>query len=81
MQTDSAIFLKDLNIGSISITNSAELVCQIYAGYERIFYLDTESRWTEIIHNRGLFQRFAPVNDENILRIITARTAANIPDS
>jgi hypothetical protein len=76
LQTDDAVYLKDLNNGKISITDSAEFVSQYYADCGRIFYVDTQNEWAEIIHDCGAFQRFAPVLDRKILRNI-ARRAIN----
>ncbi|MDR1340421.1 MAG: hypothetical protein LBK58_10270 [Prevotellaceae bacterium] len=68
-ETENGIFLKDLDKGNISITNSAELVCRIFAHNKRIFYEDTENQWTELVHDKGVFLRFAPVDDISSLKV------------
>jgi hypothetical protein len=69
-KTEGGIFLKDLDRGNISITNSAELVCQIFSENNRIFYEDTEHLWTELVHDNGVFLRFAPITDHDIMQYI-----------
>jgi hypothetical protein len=68
-ETESGIFLKDSDKGNISITNSAELVCRIFACHKRIFYEDTENQWAELVHDNGVFLRFAPVDDISSLKV------------
>jgi hypothetical protein len=58
MVKNDGIFLKDLNLGNISITKSAELVCRIFSYKKRIFYEDTEKLWTEFVHDKGVFYSF-----------------------
>jgi hypothetical protein len=66
-ETENGIFLKDLDKGNVSITNSVELVCRIFACHKRIFYEDTENEWAELVHDNGVFLRFAPVDDISLL--------------
>jgi hypothetical protein len=60
-ETENGIFLKDLDKDNVSITDSAELVCRIFACNKRIFYENTENQWTELVHDNGVFLRFAPI--------------------
>ena len=58
-----AVFLVDNDIG-MSVTNDAEnVVKNINFNYpnSRIFYRDTERNWDELIHNDGIFLRFAGI--------------------
>jgi hypothetical protein len=70
LETDAAIYLKDLNNGKISITDAAEYVSQYYYKSGCIYYADAENKWAEIVHQHGLFHRFAPIRDEDVQRII-----------
>lgn len=70
LETEAGIFLKDLDKGNLTITNSAELVCRIFADSKRIFYEDTEKQWAELVHENGVFLRFAPIADDEINRQI-----------
>jgi hypothetical protein len=68
-ETESGIFLKDSDNGNISITSCAELVCRIFACNKRIFYEDMEKQWVELVHDNGIFLRFAPVDDISYLSL------------
>jgi hypothetical protein len=72
LDTETGIFLKDLDKGNITITNSAELVCRIFAESKRIFYEDTEQQWAELVHDNGAFKHFAPIVDDEINQQIKA---------
>ncbi|MDR2119544.1 MAG: hypothetical protein LBP64_01535 [Tannerella sp.] len=74
METDDAIYLKDTGKGKVSITQSAEFISQYYADCGRIFYVDTESRWAEIVHRQGNFMRFDSIEEEEILQLIATLT-------
>lgn len=48
---------------AMSVTNDAEAVCAAcHAQYpnHRIIYRDTEGKWDELVHEAGVFKRFAP---------------------
>lgn len=57
------VFISDLNRGALSVTNDAERVCRVlhsdWPGY-RIMYRDSEGRWDELRHERGVFKSFGP---------------------
>ena len=59
---EKMVYLIDHDDG-MSITNDAEAVVQttneLYPGY-RIVYMDTMGNWDELVHNDGVFDRFAP---------------------
>jgi hypothetical protein len=69
METETGIFLKDLDGGNVSIADSAELVCLIFADSKRIFYENTGKQWAELVHENGVFLRFASISDDEINRI------------
>ena len=60
----TAVFLIDTGKGK-SITNDAEHVVRVindeHAG-KRVFYKDTLGSWDELVHNNGLFLRFAALS-------------------
>ena len=59
----TAVFLVDNDIGR-SVTNDAEnVVSAINSEHpgKRIFYKDTTGNWDELVHNNGLFLRFAGI--------------------
>lgn len=52
---------------TMSVTNDAEaVVAEVVRmhGDRRIAYLDTDGRWDELRHERGVFKGFAPLDDE-----------------
>jgi hypothetical protein len=69
VESEEGIFLEDSGRGKISVADSAELLCRIFAEHKRIFYMDTEKQWTELVHSDGVFQHFAPVADSEINRM------------
>lgn len=55
------IFLEDLNLGRMSVTNDADDVCERIARQHpgrRIIYKDSEGQWDEMIHAYGKFKSF-----------------------
>lgn len=65
--TDDIVFIVDENKGKMSITNDAEAITKYVAHHfnnKRIVYRDTEGQWDELVHNKGVFQSFAPYKDE-----------------
>lgn len=59
--TDDAVFIRDADEGSLSVTNDAERVCQVImrdCGNVRIFYRDSMRQWGEMIHDHGTFKGF-----------------------
>ena len=60
------IWIRDLNLGNISVTNDAEGVCRrVWHEYpgRRIIYQDSEGDWSELKHDGGKFTGFAPARD------------------
>jgi hypothetical protein len=80
LESEEGVFLKDLDRGNVSITNSAELVCRIFSHSKRIFYMDTEKQWAELVHSNGVFERFAPVSDREINRISDYPDTGSVDD-
>ncbi len=66
--TDKIIFIQDLNLGNISVTNDAEWVVENilnqYNPPKRIVYRDSEGQWDELVHDGRRFVAFGPWNDE-----------------
>lgn len=63
---DTYVTLTDANDGAMSITNDAEaVVAEVHSNYpgRRIFYVDTEGRIDELLHEDGEFIGFAPGKD------------------
>lgn len=61
--TDDSIFIRDLDLGGMSVTNAAEeVVQQLLATYgnKKIVYQDTEGQWDELIHDGIQFTDFGP---------------------
>jgi hypothetical protein len=66
--TEEAVFIVDLanECNTMSITNDAENVVANVAqafGNKRIVYKDTMGQWDELIHENGVFVRFAPYRE------------------
>jgi len=64
--TDDVIWIADLNLGSISVTNDAEnVVADIQRRHadKRIIYRDSDGNWDELKHKGGQFTGFAPARD------------------
>jgi hypothetical protein len=56
------IFIRDLNLGRMSVTNDAEaVVMEINLAFpgKRVVYRDTDGMWDELVHDKGVFKRFA----------------------
>lgn len=60
------IYLSDMcdsHPGALSMTNDAERVCK-WAAIEwpthRVMYRDTDDRWDEMVHTKGVFNGFKP---------------------
>lgn len=79
-QDDDLIYIKDLNLGSMSVTNDVENVLKrICAGIHegigkrRVFYKDSMGRIDEIQHDRGHFKGFKniPYGDPLLKRCYT----------
>jgi hypothetical protein len=65
--TPGILFIEDLDDGGMSVTNAAEHVCDLVhylRGSLRIVYRDTMGRWDELVHQDGVFQRYAPYDGE-----------------
>jgi hypothetical protein len=65
--TAEILYIEDVNDGGMSITNAAEHVCDLIHhlhGNLRIVYRDTMGRWDELVHDAGVFLRFAPYDGE-----------------
>ena len=62
------LFILDLNLGGMSVTNDAERVfewCQYYHGHGkgiRVVYLDSEKQWSEMARDEGGWINFLPWN-------------------
>jgi hypothetical protein len=58
-ENSKIVFIKDLNLGRMSVTNDAENVWgEIHRAYNylvpvRIVYLDSDGEWYEMIDNEG----------------------------
>lgn len=61
------VWITDEN-GPVSVTNDAEAICLVLGGRNdkpyRILYKDSTGRWDELIHERGVFKDFAPIDPE-----------------
>jgi hypothetical protein len=59
-----AVYIIDLDEG-MSVTNNAEaVVLDLFLKYgeRRIIYRDTDGRWDELLHDKGHFTGFGPLN-------------------
>ena len=62
------LFIIDLNLGGMSVTNDAERVfewCQYYHGHGkgiRVVYRDSEGEWSEMARDEGGWIEFKPWN-------------------
>jgi hypothetical protein len=62
------LFIIDLNLGGMSVTNDAERVfewCQYHHGHGkgiRVVYLDSEKEWGEMARDEGGWINFLPWN-------------------
>jgi hypothetical protein len=63
-ETDEFVFIEDLDLGNISVTNDAEYVVQTilsaHGNRHRIIYKDSEGQWDELVHDGNQFVDFAP---------------------
>lgn len=67
--TDEAVYIVDLanECQTMSVTNDAENVVANVAksfGNKRIVYQDTNGQWDELVHDNGVFVRFAPYREK-----------------
>lgn len=65
--TKNFVYLVDYSLlfGNLSVTNGAEtVVSEVHAKFpgRRILYRDTMGRWDELVHENGVFTKFAPYN-------------------
>ena len=61
VHTADRVFIKDLNLGNMSITNDAENVVETVLRWhpgKRIIYQDSEGQWDELCHENGEFSGF-----------------------
>lgn len=63
-ETDEIVFIEDMNLGNVSVTNEAEYVVQTvlsnHGTRRRIIYKDSEGQWDELVHDGKQFVDFAP---------------------
>jgi hypothetical protein len=62
--TANIVYIEDLDLGNISVTNDAEWVVKEVInrfGPKRIIYKDSEGYWDELLHNGLDFTGFAPL--------------------
>ena len=61
--SNKIVQLVDLDLGNMSVTNDAETVVKevnkLCPGY-RILYRDSIEIWDELVHDNGVFIKFAP---------------------
>ncbi len=70
-QDADCVFLVDLNTGGLSLTNDAESVVRLIFnryGQKRIIYRDSEGRWDEMLHDKGVFIDYKPGDAETAER-------------
>lgn len=66
MDTEHVVFIADANrTAAPSVTNDAEAVTKyVYHQFpKRIVYRDSTGEWSELVHERGEFIRFAKYDD------------------
>ncbi len=59
--TEDSVFIRDLNLGGLSVTNDAENVVEQLLkthGIKDIVYQDTEGQWDMLIHDGTQFIGF-----------------------
>ena len=64
--TPEIVWIRDRNLGNVSVTNDAEGVCwRVWHDYSgrRIIYQDSEGDWSELKHEGGRFTGFAPARE------------------
>lgn len=64
--TKDIVWIRDRNLGSISVTNDAHgVVRRVWHDYpnRRIIYQDSMGNWDELVHEGGMFTGFAPARD------------------
>jgi hypothetical protein len=64
--TLEVVWIRDLDLGSISVTNDAVGVCRrVWHDYpgRRVIYQDSEGAWDELKHDGGKFTGFTPARD------------------
>ncbi len=62
-ETEDTIFIEDLNLGNLSVTNDAEWVIEsLVRRYgvlnKKVVYKDTTGNWDELIHDGNVFLDF-----------------------
>jgi len=60
---DTTVYIADLNLSAMSVTNDAEaVVAEIVPRFKgkRIVYKDSDGNWDELVHNGREFTGFAP---------------------
>ena len=71
--TNGKIFIEDLNLGHLSVTNDAEAVVDSVCDWAksvggetdpRIIYRDSDGKWDELAHTGGAFTGFLPYNED-----------------
>lgn len=67
-QDDGRVFLVDLDLGNMSVTNDAENVCrEVWGRYgtraSTIVYRGSDGVWMQLQHERGVFTGYSPWND------------------
>ena len=66
--TPDIIFISDMNIGGISVTNDAEWVVKTLLekfGPLEIVYRDSDGQWDELLHDGANFLGFSPYKGED----------------
>lgn len=61
--TADVVWIRDRNLGNVSVTNDAEAVCRrVWHDYpnRRIIYQDSTGTWDELKHQGGQFTGYAP---------------------
>jgi len=63
-ETDEFVFIEDMNLSNVSVTNEAEYVVQsvlsAHGNRRRIVYNDSEGQWDELVHDGKQFVDFSP---------------------
>jgi hypothetical protein len=60
------VWIRDRDLGNISVTNDAEgVVRRVWHDYpgRRIIYQASDGAWDELVHEGGRFTGFAPARD------------------
>lgn len=65
LMTPDIIYLRDLDLGTMSVTNDAErVVAALNATHpgKRFIYRDSNGRWDELLHDGPTFKGFFPAD-------------------